>query len=158
MSQELVDKTKIHDEKNIKGFFAPYRWLSNFHVCDIEYDGYKFTSTEAAFMSAKTLDKKIKEEFQHLNPKEAKKRGREIELRPDWDVIRIQVMYDVNKIKFQDPELRQMLLDTGDKFIEETNWWKDQFWGVYNGVGENNLGKILMRIREEIKNESQTII
>ena len=51
-----------------------------------------------------------------------------------------------------------MLLDTGDKFIEETNWWKDQFWGVYNGVGENNLGKILMRIREEIKNESQTII
>jgi ribA/ribD-fused uncharacterized protein len=154
MSEELVEKTKTHDEKNIKGFFFPYRWLSNFHICDIDYDGHKFTSTEAAYMSAKTLDKKIKEQFQHLSPKEARKRGRGIELRPDWDIIRIQVMYDVNKIKFQDLELRQKLLDTGDKFIEETNWWKDQFWGVYNGVGENNLGKILMRIREELKNEA----
>src|SRR5690348_495193 len=112
MSQELVDKTKTHDEKNIKGFFSPYRWLSNFHICDVEYDGFKFTSTEAAFMSAKTFDKKIKDEFQYLTPKDAKKKGREISLRPDWDVIRIQVMYEVNRIKFQDPELRQMLLDT----------------------------------------------
>jgi predicted NAD-dependent protein-ADP-ribosyltransferase YbiA (DUF1768 family) len=43
-----------------------------------------------------------------------------------------------------------MLKATGDEELVEGNWWNDTFWGVCNGVGENNLGKLLMKIRAEL--------
>ena len=61
-------------------------------------------------------------------------------------------MYDVCKAKFtQNPNLAQLLIETGDATLIEGNNWDDVVWGVCNGVGENRLGKILMQIRTEIK-------
>lgn len=152
MSIELIKKVQLHDDNNIKGFFGEYRWLSNFHVCNIYYLLRKFTSTEAAYMAAKTEDLKIRDEFKLLAPKEARKYGQQIELRKDWEDVKLKIMFKVNLIKYQDNlDLRQKLLDTGDKHLEETNWWRDKFWGTHFGEGENNLGKILMYIREGIK-------
>lgn len=154
MSKELIEKVKCHDEKNIKGFFGDYRWLSNFHICTI-YNHTKsraYSSTEAAYMAAKTFDKTIKDKFENLNPKEARKLGQEIELREDWENVKLKVMYEVNLCKFTEHKyLKEKLLDTGDKYLEETNWWNDRFWGAHFGQGENNLGKILMYIREGLK-------
>ena len=60
-------------------------------------------------------------------------------------------MYEICKIKFTtNPNLAKRLLDTGDEELIEGNDWNDIFWGVCNGKGENNLGKILMRIRNEL--------
>ena len=52
--------------------------------------------------------------------------------------------------KFKYPELREQLLSTGDQELVEGNWWRDFYWGVCNGVGDNNLGKLLMKIRDDI--------
>lgn len=144
----------IHDDKTIQGFFGPYRWLSNFHICGIQYEGFVYPSTENAYMAAKTFDTQLRIPLQTLAPKEAKQYGKTIPLRKDWEEVKLEIMYQLNKQKFEwNLELRSALLATGDKYIEETNWWKDTFWGVCNGVGENNLGKIIMRIRQELQDK-----
>jgi len=65
----------------------------------------------------------------------------------------LSVMYDVNVLKYQNPELQQLLLATGNKILVEANWWGDTFWGECGHFGFNNLGKTLMRIRAEILKE-----
>lgn len=154
MSKELVDKVSIHNDKNIKGMFREYRYLSNFHICDIWYEGLKYTSTEAAYQAAK-LSPELREEFTKMTPAESMKAGRERHLesdKADWMLKRVDVMNAVLFEKFKHPELRKLLLETGDKYIEETNWWGDIFWGVYEGEGENTLGKLLMNLRNFLRN------
>ena len=101
-------------------------------------------------MAAKTKDMGLRERFVLTNPKESKKLGRSIALRPNWDNLRLDVMFLIVYDKFyRNADIRQKLLKTGDKYLEETNHWKDMFYGVdyYSEIGENNLGKILMRVR-----------
>lgn len=150
----------IHDENSVKGFFGEYRYLSNFEVCDVWFDGNLYGSSESAYMSAKTLDFILREKFTKQSgiiPKEAKKLGREIPLRSDWEEVKYEVMASVVFDKFyRNKELRNKLLSTGNKYLEETNHWKDVYWGVCDGVGENNLGKLLMSIRSFWKPKKYT--
>ena len=48
------------------------------------------------------------------------------------------------------PGVREQLLVTGDVGPVEGNNWNDRFWGVCRGKGENQLGKILMKVRSEL--------
>jgi len=140
--------------KMINKFQGETRWLSNFYECNIEVDGQTYLTTEHAFQSFKTLDPEEHEKVRLAStPGKAKRLGRKVQLRPDWEDIKITVMKRVNRIKFRDPELRQRLLDTGDQELVEGNTWNDRFWGVCKGKGRNELGKILMEIREEIRND-----
>ena len=67
--------------------------------------------------------------------------------------VKTNIMYDICLAKFtQNQDLKEKLLKTGNAILIEGNWWNDTYWGVCNGIGENNLGKILMKIREELKN------
>src|SRR6266403_951654 len=142
----------IHDENKVCGFFGEYRFLSNYDWCEIHYDGLVYSSTEAAYQAAKSLDRETQIEYTRMGPSESKKIAYKLPIREDWCDIRLDVMYAVIKDKFtRHEELKTKLLQTGDKYLEETNYWKDVFWGVYDRKGENNLGKILMRVREEIK-------
>ena len=87
-----------------------------------------------------------------MRPSQSKKLGRRVPLRPDWNKVRDDVMYEVCMCKFtQDPELRQKLIDTADSYLEEGNHHGDKYWGTVNGRGKNRLGHILMKIREELK-------
>jgi predicted NAD-dependent protein-ADP-ribosyltransferase YbiA (DUF1768 family) len=52
------------------------------------------------------------------------------------------------------PRLQRMLLDTSDAELVEGNWWGDRFWGTFRGAGRNHLGKILMRVRDELRQGS----
>lgn len=132
----------------INEFRDEYFFLSNFYNCTINYKGYTFKNTEAAFQAAKCPERMA--EFCELNPSEAKKLGRRVALRKDWELIKDTVMYDVCKAKFfQNPELLDKLVDTGDSELIEGNTWGDRVWGICDGVGENRLGKILMLIRDE---------
>jgi ribA/ribD-fused uncharacterized protein len=112
----------VHDDKNIKGFFGPYRCLSNFHLCPIQYEDRIYPATENAYMAAKTLVKTQRKALETMTPKDAKTYGRTVILRDDWERVKFDIMYELNKQKFEwHPELRRVLLETGDRYIEETN-------------------------------------
>ena len=145
----------IHDDQNIKGMFGPYRYMSNFHIAPVIYEGLEYPSTENGYQAAKSTDPEIRKQFQNITPSESKKLGQKIAKRPDWDEIKYQVMLDLCTYKFtMHSDLREALLSTYPKYISEENHWHDTYWGVCNGIGENMLGKTLMRIREELKQGS----
>ena len=72
-------------------------------------------------------------------------------MKENWDEIKLSVMERAVRRKFEIPELREALLETGDAFLMEGNSHGDTFWGVCNGAGHNHLGKILMKVRSELK-------
>ena len=136
----------------IDSFKGKYFFLSNFYESPVIYEGITYLNNEAAFQAQKTLTNKERLAFSMLNPSQAKKLGRSVSLRSDWEDIKIDIMYNICKAKFtQNETLKTKLLKTGDATLIEGNTWGDRIWGQVNGVGENNLGKILMRIREELK-------
>lgn len=157
-----IDAITVHDEERVLGFFGPYRFLSNFEVCPnyVYYENMKYTSTEAAYQAAKTLNLQEREKFTLLNPLDSKRAGRSLHftefMRPDWEEVKYGVMLEVVRDKFtRNKGLQKVLLETGDRYLEETNWWGDTYWGVCEGVGENNLGKVLMQVRSEIASKKQ---
>jgi NAD+ synthase len=136
----------------IDDFRGAYRFLSNFYDAPVTYLGVTYANNEAAFQAQKCTDNTVKAMFAKLNPSEAKRLGRNVQLRPDWETVKYDIMYEVCKAKFeQNDDLREMLLDTGDAYLEEGNTWNDRCWGTCRGVGENHLGKILMKIRDELQ-------
>ena len=138
----------IHDDKNIKGFFGEYRWLSNYHVCDIYFEGNKYGSTEAAYQAAKSPDSFIRFQMTELSPGDSKQFAKTILIRNDWHNVKYDVMSTIVFDKFyRHKDLRIKLLETGDKYLEETNHWGDRYYGVCDGEGLNVLGNILMNIR-----------
>ena len=138
--------------KNIIGpFEGKYEFLSNFFMIDIEYNGIIFRSTEHAYQSLKAdnfIDMMLVAYSE--TPGQCKRIGRKIQMRPDWEVAKFRIMKDVCRVKFSNPEMKKLLLETGDDEIIEINTWNDVTWGQVNGVGENHLGRILMELRNEI--------
>lgn len=127
-----------------------YHFLSNFAESEIEYEGIKYPTVEHAFQAAKTLSKDKREMIAKLpTPGEAKRAGRRVTLRDDWENIKIPVMEACLRLKFANPGLMGKLVLTSPHELVEGNTWGDKFWGVCEGEGENNLGKLLMKIREE---------
>lgn len=137
----------------ITSFKGPYAFLSNFYSAPVVYENMLFNNSEAAFQAAKCADPRNRIQFQTLSPGGAKRLGRRVRLRPDWEQIKCGVMYAVVLDKFtRNPDLKAKLLATGDAELIEGTTWHDTFWGVdeRTGTGKNNLGKILMRVRAEL--------
>lgn len=133
-------------------FDGEYRFLSNYYNSPIEYEGYTYGSVEAAFQAQKTLDVGRRREFTRLAPNKAKALGRRVPLRSDWEDVKDEIMYNLVKIKFlSNPELRKKLLATLTEELVEVNTWRDTYWGQCEGKGQNKLGKILMKVREELR-------
>lgn len=148
-----IDEIMIHDDTYIHGFFREYRWLSNFHLCEVEYGGIIYPSTENAYQAQKTNDHNLQLEFAELTPSQSKIRSHQMVIPDDWELTKMGIMNDLLRLKFAIPELRDMLLATDNKHIEETNYWNDSWWGVCEGVGKNVLGKLIMNIRSELRGE-----
>lgn len=147
-----IKEIVVHDEKNVKGFFYEYRFLSNFELCSVYYEGLMYPSSENAYQAAKTLDKEERKKFVDMTPGQSKAAGKILEIREDWSNVKVEVMYDIVKDKFnRNMRLKYQLLGTDEKHLEETNYWSDTYWGVCDGVGLNHLGEILMRVRKELK-------
>ena len=142
----------IHDDTKVCGFFGEdaYRWLSNYHECKIRFKGMKFTSSEAAYQAAKYVDPEIKKQFIGITGAQAKKLAKSLEITtPNWHEIKYEVMSSIIFDKFlRNKDIREKLLQTGNKYLEETNHWGDVYWGICNGKGQNNMGRILMGVRE----------
>lgn len=147
----------------IDSFTRDYFFLSNFYNVYLEYEGIIYCSTEAAFQAAKSLDISEKMRIARMSPSDAKRAGRKIQLRPDWEEIKDKVMYDVCYEKFTNNDalhLKERLLETGKEELIEGNTWHDNYWGnctcekCKNIAGQNKLGKILMEIRKELLKNS----
>jgi len=142
----------------INSFTGEYNFLSNFAPCDISYEGITYLSAEAAFQAAKCADKQNRFKFQHLEPGEAKRLGKKINLRPDWITVKVDIMREIIQIKFSsNSDFKEKLLKTEDAELIEGNTWHDNFWGscecdrCNHKPGKNMLGNLLMEYRKEIK-------
>lgn len=135
----------------ITRFRGEYEFLSNMYPRVLYVNGEMYPSAEHAFQASKSLDKDVRLGMAVCrSAKEAKQAGRRLNLRSDWENVKVDVMYSILKAKFEDPELAQKLRDTGDEELIEGNTWGDKFWGVCNGEGKNMLGNLLMKVRKEI--------
>lgn len=138
----------------IKEFQGKYRWLSNFWTVQIEYRNNIYTTVEHAYMSEKNGAKEWKYFcITEKSPKIVKKASLEIDLRADWEEIKENTMLTLTRIKYKEKKLQEKLLETKDQYIQGGNDWGDIFWGVdlKTGIGENKLGKIIMQVRDEVK-------
>ena len=137
----------------IEKFDGEYRWLSNFWNAPVIYDGYAFPSSENAYQYAKIApdertDKDVSD-FQFCTAGQSKRKGQKVKIRDDWSAVKLEVMEEILRSKFEDDLLRWRLCETAPQEIVEGNTWGDVFWGVCDGKGSNHLGKILMKIRKE---------
>ena len=137
----------------IDSFDGSYRYLSNFWGCRVEFDGATYPSVENAYQAAKTLDLGARKPFEICSASEAKRFGKKLELREDWEDVKLDIMYQLVNYKFlNNTNLEVLLASTNNEELIEGNYWGDTFWGVCNGEGENHLGRILMRVRHELIN------
>lgn len=142
----------------ITRFIGEYRFLSNFYESPVRLDSTEYATVEHAFQAAKTLD--LKERVKILEadtPGKAKKLGRKVTLREDWEQVKMSIMEALVFHKFEENKaLAAALVATGDAELIEGNNWGDEIWGMVveaDGalVGENLLGKILMKVRDQLK-------
>jgi len=153
----LLPKKTSSDDINI--FSGEHSYLSNFFKIDIIFNGLTYSSVEHAFIAHKSTDPKWQKfcAITKLTPGQLKRKGREIQLRSDWEEIKISIMEQLLRIKFSaNPSITKKLLDTHNGRLLEGNWWHDNFWGqcgcdkCYNKPGKNHLGKLIIKIRDEI--------
>lgn len=146
----------------ITDFHGEHWIFSNFSPCVVMLDEELYPTVENAFQAAKTLDPKTRVIFSSVSAANAKKLGREIKLRPDWEKVKIEIMKGLLEQKFTPSGFpREHLLKTGDEELIEGNTWGDKFWGKVLGngkwIGENHLGKLLMEIREKLQKEEDEL-
>ncbi len=128
-------------------------YLCNFYERPMEFRGRKFGNAEAAYQAEKCLYDEDKDLFTidgpYSAPRDARDAGQEVALVPNWDDVRIVVMYQVIREKFlQHPDLALRLKNTGNALITEGDRFRDTFWGLTKEGGENHLGNIIMYIRD----------
>ena len=144
----------------INRFAGPYDFLSNFATAPVTLDGVLYPTVENAYQAAKTLVVADRVVFTNCAPNYAKRIGRQLRLRPDWEQVKDDIMYDLLKQKFASgSSLASALLGTGDAYLCEGNVWHDNHFGacfcdrcLYT-PHLNLLGGFLMRIREELHKE-----
>lgn len=142
----------------IDDFRGAYAFLSNFYLTPAAYEGTYYKTAEHTYQAAKTRNPEDKKNIEAApSPGIAKRMGKAVALRKDWESIKDQVMLDILRSKFFRRSLRKQLLNTGDAELVEVNSWGDTYWGVCKGKGENRLGKLLMQVRDEYRQEAQQV-
>jgi hypothetical protein len=101
------------------------------------------------------LEAKERGKFERMSPGLAKRVGRTLELREDWEQVKEAIMELLLWEKFKDEPLRTQLLETGTASLVEGNYWGDRYWGVCRGEGKNRLGVLLMRVRANLRRDGR---
>lgn len=143
----------------ITEFDGKYAFLSNFFYAPFVYDGIIYPTNEHFFQAMKTLDQeKRKQIAEAKTPGVAKRMGRQVQLREDWEQVKYTAMRVGVERKFDaHPGLAEKLIATGDAILIEGNSWHDNTWGscfcpkCAAIAGKNWLGEILMERRKELK-------
>ena len=144
----------------INQFDKEWAFLSNFYPQEIEFEGITYPTNEHFFQAMKTLDVDERRAIANcLTPGQAKRMGRRVALRPDWEDVKESIMLEGLYLKFADEQLADWLLETGDEELVEGTTWHDNEWGncscpkCAHIEGKNKLGKLLMKVRSEIRKE-----
>ncbi len=144
----------VHKNGEIRGFFGPYRFLSNFYILDsgVTFEDLMYPSTEHAYQAAK-WPKDQRTQFLDVTAGQSKYLGKDA---PNfntkkWNKNKVELMRALVYAKFErNIRLRKMLMAMDGYVLDERNSWGDVFWGTNEkGEGENNLGKILMAVRDK---------
>ena len=140
----------------IESFTGEYRFLSNFYSAPVLYEDIIYPTVEHAYQAAKTDNLADRRIISTMAVGNAKRYGQRITLRPDWDIIKVGIMEELLKKKFEHGYLEELLLGTGNATLIEGNSWHDNFWGACNcsrcadKKKLNTLGKLLMNLRLKI--------
>ena len=119
-------------------------------MVEVILDAVTYPQVEAAYQAAKTLDPVQRVAFETVAPSDAKRMGKRLRIRSDWETVKLGIMESLLRQKFDKEPFRTQLKATGDQELVEGNYWGDTYWGLCNGKGENHLGKLLMKIRAEL--------
>lgn len=146
------------NQKEIRSFREEYWFLSNFYPCVVIHDGLEYRNLEAAFQASKCVGLLERIRFGALDPAEAKKLGRTVAIRNDWENVKLFILKELIRIKFiSNPSLLGALMATGDAYLSEDNTWHDNFYGnctcarCRETLGLNHLGNTLMTLRENAR-------
>ena len=145
----------------ITQFQGEYRWLSNFYPVKIMFEGLEYASVEHAYMSAKTpyiisnpeeIDWKAFCLNSNYSASEIKVKSGTLKVSDEWNNVKLNVMFECLKEKFKQEPFKTKLINTESQYLQEGNRWNDKFWGycLKTNEGENNLGKLQMKIRASL--------
>jgi len=139
----------------IDNFHGEFKFLSNFAEAKLIVGNKEYRTLEHAYQALKTTYWWERAEVRKQStPGKAKRAGRKLTIRPNWDNLKIEFMLKLLKQKFSKPEFRHLLINTGDAQLIESNHWHDNYWGVckcgqcQDKIGNNVLGKSLMQVRD----------
>ena len=151
--------------KIVHGFEGKFSFLSNFYACRTNFKRTEsieteFPTSEHAYQAAKAVYMEDADRIAEADtPDQAKRRAHQITCREDWDQVKDEIMLQVVRSKFKNPEMRRRLMITAiegyDGFCED-NYWHDNYWGnctcekCKDIPGQNKLGLILEKVRQEI--------
>lgn len=135
----------------ITEFRNEYEFLSNKYDAPVTIDGLTYRNAESAYQAQKTVSEAEKKMFLNLDGHYAERLGKRIKIRKDWDISKEQILYEILSVKFSEKHLKEKLLSTGEEEIVYSTGPMNLFWGVHDGKGKNHLGRLLMKIRKELK-------
>lgn len=131
--------------------------FSNFQPSLITIGGISWSTVEHYYQAMKTNDPTEQRKIRELEkPGQAKHAGRKVKMRPDWEKVKEDFMMRGLRAKFALPDFKQSLLSTEGEIVE-WNKWHDNEWGsclclkCRDKEGKNKLGKLLMKLREELE-------
>jgi len=145
----------------VEYFREKYFPFSNFSNHRVYYGGNEYATSEHAFQAAKATNETDRAYVAAAtSPTKAKRRGREIACRSDWDEVKDTIMLHIVYLKvLQNEDVRLLLLGTGEEELIEGNWWKDDYWGKVkrNGKweGRNVLGRTFMLVRDILRTQAE---
>lgn len=140
----------------INEFIGENAFLSNFALVKINHLGFEFNSVENAYAASKCKYIEDVEKFINISSGQAKRLGRRVANREDWDEVKVGIMRSLLEQKFQQEPFKSKLIETSGEIVEG-NSWGDTFWGVdiKSGIGKNTLGKLIMEIRNQLLKNSE---
>lgn len=140
---------------NVKSFDGEFDFLNMFYNCKVIVGKFTYLNAYSAFTASKCKNENEKRAFTRLNAIKSKKKSKRLLKRDDWDDVKVDIMKEIQRAKFeQNPELKEKLLKI-DGYIENQVMYTDLFWGknISQNKGKNMLGKIIMELRDEFKNQ-----
>lgn len=141
-----------------------YGWLSNFERTGFEAESwdekYWYPTNEHYYQSQKANNKRDHDDIVGLSrATQAMELGRAYDhgkylkkyCKDNWKEEHAdKVMLKGTRLKYKDPRLRKLLLETGNAILHENNP-TDFYWAIADGTGKTMLGKTIMQVREEIR-------
>ena len=140
-----------------KQFVGKLAYLSNMYPVRIRINiqsiPYEFSCLESAFQALKSTNPEVHKAMESLNGYDAKAMSKHITVRSDWNEKKLQFMDKLLFVKFENAVLKEKLINEPVENIVEHNTWGDTFYGKYNGVGLDHLGRLLREHKQRLMNK-----